>query len=231
MQVYRWHIRSDPDAVAAEVATQILSIAQRAIVERSQFKLVLAGGGTPVKVYELLRESASDWSKWNIYLGDERCLPIGGDQRNSEVISRAWLAHSEIPDNQIHWIAAERGNIQAASDYAMTIADAFPFDLVLLGMGEDGHTASLFPGDSYPDDELVVPVSEAPKPPADRVTMNYTTLENTRQLMMLITGSGKQEALSQWQSGEELPIAKIRCQAGIDVWLDDAAATGSNFAK
>jgi 6-phosphogluconolactonase len=137
--------------------------------------------------------------------------------------ARAWLDQGRIPAAQIFPIPAERGAGQGADIYEALVREAVPFDLVLLGMGEDGHTASLFPGQAHDPQRLVVPVGNAPKPPPDRISLNYRTLGDSRKLLLLVTGAGKREAVMRWRKGEPLPVAKLECAAGIDVLIDDAA--------
>ncbi len=104
---------------------------------------------------------------------------------------------------------AEQGAKQAAMIYEEVIKVALPFDLVLLGMGEDGHTASLFPQHSYTGDDCVHAVFNAPKPPAERVSLSRRALSTTNVLMIIVTGAGKREAVLQWHKGEVLPVAQI----------------------
>lgn len=219
----RWHHFPDPAAIAADTVRRVLSAAQHAIAARGEFRLVLAGGSTPEQAYRRLAASDADWAHWQIYLGDERCLPAGDAGRNSTMAERAWLAGSKVPAQNVHWIPAELGAGEAADAYQPLIEAALPFDLVLLGMGEDGHTASLFPGHQHDAQRLVVAVDHAPKPPPERVSLNFTALQQTRELLLLITGAGKRDAVRRWRNGEALPVAMLNCDAGIDVLIDDAA--------
>jgi 6-phosphogluconolactonase len=136
---------------------------------------------------------------------------------------RAWLDQVNFPSAQHHPIPAEQGAESAAGVYAPVIASVVPFDLVLLGIGEDGHTASLFPGQEHSPHEPVHPVHDAPKPPPDRVTLSRASLANTRELLVLVTGSGKVEAVHHWKTGTALPIASIHPPGGVDVLIDEAA--------
>lgn len=219
----RWHRFPDSEAVAAEAVRRILDAARTAIAERGEFRVVLAGGGTPQKAYESLARQETSWSCWHVYLGDERCLPPDDDGRNSVMIARAWLARGQVPGQQIHWIAAERGAQAAAVEYESVIRAVLPFDLVLLGMGEDGHTASLFPGQAHDPERLVVPVFQAPKPPPERVSLNYPALNQCRSMLLMATGAAKRAALESWRRGAALPVSHLRCAAGIDVLMDEAA--------
>ncbi|MDD5392567.1 MAG: 6-phosphogluconolactonase [Thiothrix sp.] len=203
------------EAVALEACRLIANAAQDAIRERSVFRLVLAGGTTPARAYHLLAQTPQDLDRWEIFWGDERCLPVDDPQRNSRM---------SLPAKHCYPIPAELGAEQAAVAYAQTIADKLPFDLVLLGMGEDGHTASLFPNPSPPAplpqgargarEPLTVAVFNAPKPPPERVSLSVEALQACRQQLVLVTGAGKAQALAAWQAGADLPIARaVRADA------------------
>ena len=188
---------------------------------------MLAGGSTPAAVYRWLAVSAANWNRWLIYFGDERCLPPEHPDRNSVMVAKAWLNQVAIPAANIHLIPAERGPQLGADAYGPLVQQARPFDLVLLGMGEDGHTASLFPGQCYDPDQPVHPVRNAPKPPADRISLSLAALNDARQVIILITGSGKHEAIQRWRNGEALPVTQVHGHAGAKVYVDALAYTGS----
>ena len=219
-----WQCLADADAVATHATELILQAAANAINERGVFHLVLAGGRTPEKVYQRLANAQADWKNWQLYFGDERCLPADHPERNSRMAATAWLDQGTVPEENIHPIQAELGAEAAAAHYATVINHAQPFDLVLLGMGEDGHTASLFPGQLHPDSESVHAVHHAPKPPPDRVSLSRARLSDSRDVLVLITGTGKRAAVQQWQAGEALPIAGITARHRITALLDKAAA-------
>ncbi len=219
-------VLADAEAVAAQACRLIAAAARAAIGERKGFRLVLAGGSTPRRTYELLAQTAreaKEWGAWEIFWGDERCLPVGHPGRNSRIAHDAWLAHVAIPARQVHPIPAELGAVSAAAAYAGTVRDHLPFDLVLLGMGEDGHTASLFPGRAG-EGGLAVAVHDAPKPPAGRVSLNYPALRDCRSQLVLVTGTGKAAALAAWRAGDDLPIA--RAARGDAVLLVEQACAG-----
>jgi 6-phosphogluconolactonase len=219
----RWHHFPDAAAIADETVRRMLSAAGAAIARHGVFRVVLAGGSTPERAYRQLADSDADWAHWELYLGDERCLPADDAERNSRMIEDAWLAQSPIAPHQVHWIPAERGAAQGARDYEAVIEAVLPFDMVLLGMGEDGHTASLFPGHRHDPARLVVPVEGAPKPPPERISLNFGTLGQTREMLLLVSGASKRDAVHRWRNGEPLPVAGLRCDAGIDVFIDHAA--------
>jgi len=219
----RWHVLDNPDAVAAQAARRILQAASRAITERGLFRIVLAGGRTPQAAYRLLVDADTDWSRWEFYFGDERCLPVDDAERNSLMAARALLDSVAVPAAHVHPIPAERGAEAAATEYQRVVRAALPFDLVLLGMGEDGHTASLFPGQQHPADQLVHAVHDAPKPPPDRVSLSASALSEAREALILVTGAGKRAAILGWRAGERLPIAAIGGPAQVDVLLDKEA--------
>lgn len=221
-----WTLCEDADRVARVACARIEQAARNAVVSRGRFSIVLAGGTTPELCYLFLSESTNEWRKWQVYFGDERCLPATDPQRNSMIAAAALLSRVSIPGDQIHPIPAELGAEPAAVSYALTISRATPFDLVLLGLGEDGHTASLFPDQYHPCGNPVVPVHGAPKPPADRVSLNISTLSNSRQVLFLVAGENKRNAVARWRRGDLLPAANIRSQGALEVLVDKAAWGG-----
>ncbi|WP_295882355.1 6-phosphogluconolactonase [uncultured Thiohalocapsa sp.] len=217
-------VLADAAAVAATTAEMVLEAAAAAISARGAFRLVLAGGSTPLAAYRLLAGAEADWAHWHLYHGDERCLPPDAAARNSRAVEDAWLRQVPIPAAQVHAIPAELGADAAAAAYEPVVAAAMPFDLVLLGMGEDGHTASLFPDHEIRPGPLVMPVHDAPKPPPDRVSLTPSALCRARRMLVLVTGAAKQAAVSRWQAGEGLPVARVAVGGNALVLLDAAAA-------
>lgn len=199
--------RTEPDAAAvADAACRLIGMAaSTAIAERGRFRLVLAGGSTPLATYRRLATSDQQWKKWTLYYGDERCLPADDPERNSVMVAETGLPalagkHYPIP--------TEIGAKAAASKYRTRIASAMPFDMVVLGMGHDGHTASLFPDRKWPD-KSVFAVSDSPKPPPERVTLGPDALRDCRAMLVLITGVDKADAVGRWRGGGDLPIARV----------------------
>lgn len=197
-------------ALAGGVAQRVVELAAQAISMRGEFRLALAGGETPRRCYEQLRYLPIDWSHVQIFFGDERCLPAGHEQRNDTMAFSALLDHVAIPPKHIHTIAAERGADDAARLYAGLLNRYAPLDLVLLGMGEDGHTASLFPGKPATEqNDAVVAVFDAPKPPPQRVSLGMSTLQQARHRIFLVAGAGKRAALQAIVNGARLPAARV----------------------
>jgi 6-phosphogluconolactonase len=219
----RWTVLADPAAVAAAACERIARSAAQAISEHGRFRLVLAGGRTPKAAYTQLCDSDQDWSRWEIFFGDERCLPADDPERNSRMAQHALLEHVPIPAEQIHPIPAELGPEEGARAYERDLDARLPFDLVLLGMGEDGHTASLFPGQTIDPDALVIPVFGAPKPPPERISLGYPVLTGAARVLIVVTGADKCEAVGRWLAGEDLPVARVGAHANVEVVIDRAA--------
>ena len=220
-----WQQLETADLIAQMVCERILELAKDAITKRGQFKFVLAGGKTPEKVYRLLAKSDADWSKWFIYHGDERCLPVDHADRNSVMAANAFLKRVVIPKTQIFDMPTELGTEESAAAYRPVVAAAMPFDLVLLGMGEDGHTASLFPNHVQDEiNDMIHTIYFSPKPPAERITMSAKALSNTQNLFFLINGANKRAALKMWREEVDLPVASVNALQNLVVFLDKAAA-------
>jgi 6-phosphogluconolactonase len=217
-QISRWHSFDSQQEINQVTVAHILNVASDAIAKYGSFLIVLAGGSTPKSVYELLSKEQADWAHWHIYHNDDRCLPADHPERNSLMARQAWLSHVAIPQDQIHDIPAELGNIEGAKAYAKTLEGVRTFDIVLLGLGEDGHTASLFPNQAADNSADVVPVFDAPKPPANRITMSQKRLSNAYEVLFLVTGAGKQQAVDAWRKGVEIPATLIKPQKGVDVY-------------
>jgi len=205
MMVHRYE---SVESLARSVADLVIASAAQAIEERGVFHWALAGGSSPKLCYEMLRNAPMDWSKVHVWLGDERCLPVGDSERNDRMACEALLKHVAISEAQIHLIHAELGAEQGARDYANRLAAIDALDLILLGMGEDGHTASLFPNNpALLSDDLAVAVYNSPKPPSERVSMGYRTIKAARQRVMMVTGEGKRDVFERLCSGEDFPIS------------------------
>jgi 6-phosphogluconolactonase len=225
-QLLRWHIYPTGEDLAERAAQAVIRCAAQAIAERGLFRIVLAGGATPRSVYSRLRSREADWNAWHVYFGDERWLPAGDPGRNDTMARENWLGHVPVPQTQIHCVSAGGEPSQAARAYSRLVAGVDLFDLVLLGLGEDGHTASLFPGRDPGASESAAAallVEAAPKPPPRRISLGAHRLSMARQVIFLVTGASKRGALSAWRQGFAIPARHITPAAGVDLFVDRAA--------
>jgi 6-phosphogluconolactonase len=225
-QAICWQVYENASELSANASQTIIEFAEKAIADRGRFSVVLAGGTTPREVYLQLKTAKTDWSKWHIYFGDERCLLPQHADRNSLMARQAWLNHVALPRVNIHEIPAELGPERGALAYCQVLDGIGDFDLVLLGFGEDGHTASLFPDHPWEvQGAAAIPVFGAPKPPPERISLSASRLSAARRIIFLVTGAGKRPAVEQWQKGARLPAAAILPTVGtaVEVFIDRAA--------
>lgn len=204
----QWVEFHNAQEVAQAASDMIREQARVAIKQRGEFKLVLAGGTTPLSCYRLLAQQDLDWDKWKLFYGDERCLAPDHAQRNHQMVMETGLVNLI---SQHYIIPAELGPEKGAMTYASMISGQTPFDLVLLGMGEDGHTASLFPGHDLLNESeaLVIGVEGAPKFPPGRISLSLSALQDCRKMLVLVTGESKRGPVQQWRLGEGLPVARV----------------------
>jgi len=201
---------ADAEALARAVADEVAVAAKAAMAERGAFHLVLAGGSTPKRCYALMRDMELPWQAMHIWFGDERCLPVGDAERNDTMAEQTLLMHVPLQDAHVHRIAAELGPDAGAASYAKELVHAPKMDLVLLGMGEDGHTASLFPGNpALKDVRMAVPVFDSPKPPPERISLGLGLLNDAHRRIVMVAGEGKRAAWESIQNGKILPAAML----------------------
>lgn len=218
----------DLEAVSRAAAERIVAWGRSAIAAHGRFDWLLAGGRSPVRTYEILAANyASDrrfWDRTHFYWGDERYVPPGDDQSNHHLAQQVLFGPLGIAEGNIHRVQTEAGPAdRAACDYERVLP-AQP-DLALLGLGEDGHTASLFPGSPALQEEArrVVAV-EGPKPPRLRITVTPLVLRAARHLMVLALGADKADALARSlaETGDQRQTPARLAREG--VWLADRAA-------
>jgi 6-phosphogluconolactonase len=229
------------DDVADAAAFLFVNLAAQAVRDRGAFYVALAGGTTPLSCYRLLSapliSARVDWERTHVFFEDERCVPEGHPDRNDDAVAAALLNHVSLPGRNIHRVPAMERD--GAERYESEIRGAFSifspssdkgiprFDLVFLGMGGDGHTASLFPGSASLDEtqRLVLRVDDAPKRPPSRVTFTLPLVNAARHVALLVTGKEKATALSRViLEDAALPAARVRPTAGTLTILADAAA-------
>ncbi len=227
-------VRLFPDASALVdgALAAVIAIIRRSIAERGSCRIALAGGSSPRSLYERLVQAEVDWSALHIFFGDERCVPPDHASSNYRMAHEALLRHVAIPEAQVHRIRGELSPEEAARSYSEVLGSE-PLDLVLLGMGGDGHTASLFPGGPELEErERWVVVSKSPIEPRDRVSLSLAALNSARTVLFLIAGADKADCLALvWRELEDdaptCPAAMVRPASGELHWYLDAAASQS----
>ncbi|NWF36373.1 6-phosphogluconolactonase [Mariprofundus sp. KV] len=211
----------DPGALARQAAAYIAARITAVLNQRELCHLALAGGNTPGATYALLHDMALPWSRLHFWFGDERCLPSGDAQRNDTMVKAVLLAGLPLSASQLHNIAAELGPEAAARQYSQALSHIERLDIVLLGLGEDGHTASLFPDNpALAMQTRAVAVHHAPKPPSQRVSLSMKSIRDAGERVVIAAGEDKREALARILAGEKLPAAMV----GSAIWFVDEAA-------
>lgn len=225
-------------------ASYVSHLSAQAIAERGRFTVALSGGSLPKLlcpplVAEPLR-SQVDWSSWYVFWADERCVPLTGPNSNYRLAREYLFEQVDIPPGQIYPLDDALDPAAAATAYQARLAEVFQppagqrprFDLILLGMGEDGHTASLFL--HHPllkeTERWVAPVFDSPKPPPARITLTLPLINNARQVAFITTGAGKAEALSQVMRADTanpLPAQMVQPAKGELHWFVDEAAAAA----
>jgi 6-phosphogluconolactonase len=234
LQIYR-----DPTALARALADLFVSLGRMAMSDRGAFHVALSGGDTPRAAYELLAQEPwrddLSWSDVFIYFGDERCVPPDDEQSNYLMAKRAFLDDVRIPRANVHRIAGEVDPGHAANEYASLLRSVFGnaprFDLMLLGLGTDGHTASLFPG-SPPDtgDDALVRAVYAQSQLMWRVTMTPKVINLAHTVAFAVEGADKAAILAEVYQGPVDPIKYpaqiVQPVSGRLIWLVDDLAAG-----
>jgi 6-phosphogluconolactonase len=221
----------DAEAVARHAADEIAWRIGDARKQGGQMHIALAGGRTPQRAYELLADMEGSWRHVHLWLGDERCVPDGHPESNARMVRESLYAHARAEPPSLHALPAPEQPEDAAWLYGLKVREEVPeetFDIVLLGMGPDGHTASLFPGHPALDvrEAPCVAVREAPKPPPERVTLTLPVLRRARVTILLVTGAEKAEALARARTGDRsVPVALLG--DGLDEIACDRAALGA----
>jgi 6-phosphogluconolactonase len=232
----------DLDSLSQAAAEYIVDAANKAILEKDLFTLVLSGGKTPLTLYRMLASplwnNRIPWGKTNIFWSDERCVPIESDENNYRSAYETFLSHVPIPEKNIHRIQAEKGGIEAAFLYQKELekyfllqkvkTDYFPrFDCLLLGMGYDGHIASLFPEtDELNENERWVVPSTAPSTfyPRERVTLTLPVINHSERVLLLLSGMEKKNILLEefdyFVHGIILPVSRVKPRGECMMYMD-----------
>jgi 6-phosphogluconolactonase len=229
------------ETLARVAAERVVAAASAAIAARGRFLIALAGGSTPKALYQLLAtpEFAAriDWPRVHAYWGDERCRPPEHPESNYRMIREALLDHVPIPAAQVHRMRGEDDPVQAAAAYEADLRAVFPdghprFDLVLLGMGTNGHTASLFPHLTAVRERARWVVAEfVPEVAMWRITLTPVAINAAAEVLFLVAGADKAAMLARVLEGpravDELPSQVVAPEGGTLTWLLDVAAAAS----
>ena len=226
----------DDRALAGALAQTVAALGAEAVAARGRFRLAIPGGSVVALLGRGLAGIPVDAARWEIFWADERCVPPADPQSNCRLAQTELLSRLNVPASQIHPAAGELEPETAAAGYEAVLSAVFGtaapprFDLVLLGLGADGHVASLFPGNPALQEtqRWVAPVRNAPKPPPERITLTLPVLNQARHVLVAAAGAGKAEVLGPVLAPErarlELPAQLLAPRNGDLRWLLDSAA-------
>lgn len=233
-----------PKQLVHEVAERIVAAARAAAAEGNMFSLFLSGGSTPKALFELLASDEFrdqlDWRAVELYFGDERCVPPDDDRSNYKMAKQTLIDRVPIPADNVYRMKGEIDPEAAAKEYGQMLKQRFMDDgpdVLLLGMGDDGHTASLFPGTKALEETHhrcvanYVPHDYIPAGTSWRITLTFPFINRSRAVFALVTGSSKAERMSQVLEGTDaaskaLPIRRVMPVSGKLTWFLDVAAAG-----
>lgn len=228
--IVRTEFLPDPGAVAIRAAEWIAQVAREAVAERGRCALAFSGGTTPFLAFNALAAEDVPWDRVHLFQVDERVAPSGDPERNYSHLAEGLIDRIAIPSANVHPMPVEEEDLyEGARRYEAIlrqIAGTPPvLDLVQLGLGEDGHTASLFPGDAalqVVDSEVVVTSIHNGR---RRMTLTFPAIDRARCILWLVTGSGKSEPLGRLRAGDRsIPAGRVR--SDLAVLFADTAATG-----
>ena len=227
-------ICKDPNDLASRAAFEFVRIAKESISERGSFVVALSGGSTPILLYKQLLSADLDWNGVSFYFGDERNVPPDEDASNFRSANRALFRPLRIREDRIfRWRTELETPEKVAQDYQDRLEDIGPglprFDLIFLGMGSDGHTASLFPGtDALNERERFAVANRVPQLGSWRFTLTFPVINNARNVMLLVAGADKSETLHKViepaKDAGVLPAQSVQPTKGGPIWFVDKAA-------
>jgi 6-phosphogluconolactonase len=229
----------DAEAVATRAAAEIARELEQARAQRGVAHLALSGGTTPARTYELLATALAEWNGVEVWFADERCVGPEDEQSNYRLAAETLLEPAGIPGEQIHRMEGELGPEEGARRYAEELAACLrseqespatlpPLDVIVLGIGPDGHVASLFPGAPTLDAgerAICLGVRDSPKPPPERITLSLAVLRAARRCMLLASGASKADAISAMlgEPSRHVPASLLRRER-LTAIVDDAAS-------
>lgn len=214
----------DPESLARHAARDLVASIQQAREARGVAHVCLAGGSTPMRCYELLDSQLDDWSNVHLWYGDERCVPYDDPESNHGQVKERLKARGAT----WHPMPGTLGPAEGALEYGRELGPTI-LDITHLGMGPDGHTASLFPHHALLDAHGVAAgISDSPKPPPERITLTLPKLNESRRIVLLVTGEGKSDALARVTAGPDRGTpASLLDRSKLLVMADYAAAPPS----
>ncbi len=240
-------VEPDPDALSRTVAAALVARLAAAQIVHGSASVVLTGGGVGTAVLEEVARLAAepvretvDWAAVDVWWGDERYVPAADDERNEKQARRALLDHVGIPEPRVHPMPPSDGVFDSPEEAAAWYADELSFaggsggelprfDVLLLGMGPEGHTASIFPDSpAVTDQRPVIAVRDCPKPPPTRISLGFPAINSAEEVWLVVAGEGKAEAVARALAGTdpaEIPAAGVRGRRATR-WLLDRAAAG-----
>jgi 6-phosphogluconolactonase len=226
---------ADADAASQRAAAEIARRLQAALRERGTAHLALSGGSTPARTYELLRDQIDSWKDIHVWFADERCVGPDDEESNYKLARETLIdGAAELDPAAVHRMQGELGPERGAEHYAQELLANAPLqdalavlDVIVLGIGPDGHIASLFPGASTLDAdpaELCLGVHDSPKPPPERITLTLSVLRAAQRCVLLATGASKADAVNAMlkEPSRHVPASMLR-RGRLSVVVDDAA--------
>ncbi|KAF9349601.1 suppressor of los1-1 [Mortierella sp. AD094] len=236
-QIYTF---SDVQALSQGLDKYVAKLSEEAIKRHGKFTVAISGGSLPKQLSAVLKHNQTvDFTKWIVYFADERCVPLDHEDSNYLLSKKELFDHVNIPAENIHTInpelvddpdeAAEDYISQMTSTFATKDSVRFPvFDLILLGIGPDGHTCSLFPDHELlkENESWCASITDSPKPPSCRITLTFPVLNHAHNVAFVVAGEGKQDVLHRiLDTAGHLPAQMVKLTTGSLSWfLDDAAA-------
>jgi len=226
----RLSVLPDDERAARRAADVMANQINDARMRGADVHFAVAGGSTPRRAYELLGQMQGTWSHVHLWLGDERCVPADHPDANQRMLDESLTSRLRAGDGpHVHAVRGDLEPEDAAwlygTELVRVMGEQPRFDLVLLGLGEDGHTASLFPGHpaALAEHAPVIPIRDAPKPPPERITLTMPVLRRARFTLLLACGAGKRDALARVRAGDD-DVPAGRLGERIDEIVTDEAA-------
>lgn len=238
MDKVKLHVCSSSSELQSQLCDLIVAASHKAVHDHGHFSVGFSGGSVATIVSQGLRGRKDiDWSKWHVFYCDERHVPFTSEDSTHAYVKKELFDHVTVPENNVYTIDPSLDVSNAAEDYTAKLHKLYPgeghpsFDLLLLGIGPDGHTCSLFPGHPalHEKTRSVVPIHDSPKPPSTRITLTYPVLNSAKAVAVIATGSSKADAvkgcLEPESEDKTLPAGRVKPHKGELHWfLDEGAA-------